>query len=107
MHDFTVFKQGDSLPPDSKAFVDSGYQGIDQLHPAAEFPYKATKTKPLNGEEKEYNHALSRIRVKIENILGQIKVFRIMSDRHRNKRRRYEIKFNIIAGIINLKNGFA
>jgi hypothetical protein len=107
VHDFTVFKQSPPLPPDSTAFVDSGYQGIDKLHPAAEFPYKATKDKPLNGEEKEYNHALSRIRVKVENILGQLKVFRILSDRYRNKRKRYGIKFNIIAGIVNLKNGFA
>lgn len=105
VHDFTVFKH--SLPPDSTAFVDSGYQGIDKLHPAAEFPYKATKDKPLSKEEKEYNRALSRIRVKVENVLGQIKVFRILSDRYRNKSKRYGIKFNIIAGIVNLKNGFA
>jgi hypothetical protein len=107
VHDFTVFKQGEPLPPDSAAFVDSGFQGIDKLHPASEFPYKATKDKPLVKEEKEYNHALSRIRVKVENVLGQIKVFRILSDRYRNKRKRYGIKFNIIAGIVNLKNGFA
>lgn len=107
VHDFTVFKQGDSLPPGSTAFVDSGYQGIDNIHPNAEFPYKATKNRPLDKEEKEYNRALSRIRVKVENVLGQVKVFRILSDRYRNKRKRYSIKFNIIAGIVNLKNGFA
>jgi len=57
--------------------------------------------------EKEYNTALSRIRVKIENIIGDLKTFRILSDRYRNKRKRYGVKFNIIAGIVNLKNGFA
>ena len=105
VHDFTIFKQSPPLPPDTTAFVDSGYQGIDKLHSHAEF--KARKTKPLDKEEKEYNRALSRIRVKVENILGQIKVFRILSERYRNKRRRYGLKFNIIAGIVNLKNGFA
>jgi len=71
-----------------------------------EWPYKATKTKPLDAEEKEYNRALSRIRVKVENIIGDLKTFRILSDRYRNKCKRYNVKFNIIAGIVNLKNGF-
>ena len=61
----------------------------------------------MNEEQKAYNKALSRVRVKVENILGDIKTFKIMSDRYRNKRLRYNLKFNIIAGIVNLKNGFA
>jgi hypothetical protein len=31
----------------------------------------------------------------------------MMSERYRNKCKRYGVKFNIIAGIVNLKNGFA
>lgn len=107
VHDFAVFKQEPPLPPESRAFVDSGYQGIDQIHPNVDFPYKSRKNKPLDEEEKEYNTALSRVRVTVENILGDIKIFKILSDRYRNKRKRYEIKFKIIAGIVNLKNGFA
>jgi len=107
MHDFALYKEEPPIPPDSRAFVDSGYQGLDKLHKATELPYKATKTKPLDKEEKEYNHALSRYRVIVENIIGDIKTFKILSDRYRNKRKRYGIKFHIIAGIVNLKNGFA
>lgn len=69
-------------------------------------PYKASKTKPLDKEAKDYNQALSRIRVRVENVLGDMKVFRILADRYRNKRKRYTIKFKIIAAIVNLKNGF-
>ncbi|MBL8676681.1 MAG: hypothetical protein JNJ47_04570 [Alphaproteobacteria bacterium] len=58
-------------------------------------------------EDKAYNRALSRIRVKVENVLRQIKIFRILSDRYRNKNKRYNLKFNIIAGIVNFKNGFS
>ena len=104
-HDFNLHKQEPPLPPKSRAFVDSGYQGLDKIH-RAELPYKATETKPLDAEEKEYNHPLSRIRVKVENILGDIKTFKILSDRYRNKRKRYNVKFQIIAGIVNLQNGF-
>jgi hypothetical protein len=106
-HDFNLHKQEPPMPPNARAFVDSGYQGLDKLHQAVELPYKATKYKPLDPDEKQYNTALSRIRVKIENIFGDIKTFRILSDRYRNKRKRYNIKFQIIAGIVNLKNGFA
>ncbi len=107
VHDFAIFKKEPPPPKKSRLFVDSGYQGIDKIHAESEFPYKSTKNKPLDKEEKEYNHALSKIRVKIENIFAQIKLFKILSDRYRNKRKRYGVKFNIIAGIVNMKNGFA
>ncbi len=57
-------------------------------------------------DEKEYNRALSRIRVKVENVIRRLKIFRILCERYRNKCRRYGIKFNIIAGIVNLKMGY-
>jgi transposase len=107
VHDFTVFKGEPPLPPDSRIFVDSGYQGIDKLHKEADFPYKASKNKPLDDDEKAYNRGLSRLRVKVEHIIGDLKTFRILSDRYRNKRKRYGVKINIIAGLVNLKNGFA
>lgn len=107
IHDFQVYKMEPPIPKDTRAFADSGYQGLDKLHTQTELPYKATKTKPLDEEEKEYNQALSRVRVVVEHILGDIKTFKILSDRYRNKRKRYNIKVKIIAGIVNIKNGFA
>ena len=86
--------------------MDSGYQGIQDIHPNADFPYKTSKNKPLDAEEKEYNTALSRVRVVVEHIIGDLKAFKILADRYRNKRKCYGVKFNIIAGIVNLKNGF-
>ena len=107
MHDFTVFKGEKRPSKKSRLFVDSGYQGIADIHQNADFPYQSSKNKPLAAEEKEYNTALSRFRVIVGHIFGDIKTFKIMSERYRNKRRRYAVKFNIIAGIVNLKNGFA
>jgi hypothetical protein len=105
-HDFMVYKKGRPIARNTRAFVDSGYQGLDKLHQETELPYKASKHKPLDEEDKFYNRALSRIRVKIENVIAQLKQFRILSDRFRNKRRAYNLKVNIIAGLVNLKNGF-
>jgi len=107
IHDFTVYKEEAPIPRDSTALADSGYQGLDKLHARTEIPFKATKNKPLDKEDKAYNRALSRIRVKVENVLRELKIFRILSDCYRNKNKRYNLKFNIIAGIVNFKNGFS
>ena len=107
VHDFELYKKETPVPKDSTALADSGYQGLDKLHARTEIPFKASKNKPLDKEDKAYNRALSRIRVKVENILRQIKIFKILADRYRNKNKRYNLKFNIIAGIVNFKNGFS
>jgi hypothetical protein len=107
VHDFTLHKHEPPIPKDTRAYVDSGYQGLDKIHAQTELPYKASKLKPLDKEEKAYNQALSRIRVAVEHTLGQLKTFKILAERYRNKRKRYNIKFSIIAGLVNLKNGYA
>ena len=85
VHDFTVYKEEPLIPKDSIALADSGYQGLDKLHGRTEIPFKAMKNNPLDKEDKAYNRALSRVRVKIENVLRQLKIFRILSDRYRNE----------------------
>jgi hypothetical protein len=107
IHDFTLYKEGPPVLSKTRVYVDSGYQGLDKLHQQTELPYKKTKTSGLNAEEKEYNTALSRYRVIVENIIKDLKIFKILFDRFRNKRKRHNLKFNIIAGIVNMKNGFA
>ncbi len=106
-HDFKVFKLERPPPVETRVYVDAGYQGIADIHHNAEFPYKTSKNTPLDPEEKAYNAALSRLRVKVEHVFAQLKTFKILSDRYRNKRKRYGVKFNIIAGLVNLKNGFS
>jgi hypothetical protein len=106
VHDFKLLEDGEEIPQGTHAWADSGYDGLKNIHEDSE----TVKKKPKNGEltdgEKAWNRALSQVRVIVENILGDIKVFRIMSDRYRNKKIRFNLKFRIIAGIVNLKNGF-
>lgn len=94
------------VPKETGVYADSGYKGLDKLHTQTELPYKKKKTKELDAEEKEYNGALSRYRVIVEHIIGDLKTFRILSERFRNKRKRHNLNFNIIGGIVNMKNGF-
>jgi hypothetical protein len=106
MHDFELFKQGEPLPDGTRTYTDAGYQGIQDIHVESEYPYKKPKNGELTDDEKGYNTALSKFRVKVENVLGDIKVFRIMSHRYRNKLVRFNEKIRIIAGLVNLRNGF-
>jgi hypothetical protein len=59
---------------------------------------------PIN--QAKINTALSRFQSVVEHIFGDIKTFKIMSDGYRKKIKCYAVKFHIIAGIVNLKNGF-
>ncbi len=77
VHDFPVFKGEKRPPKDTRIFVDSGYQGIADRHQNADLPYKSSKNKPLDAEEKEYNTALSRFRVVVEHIFSASKRVRI------------------------------
>jgi hypothetical protein len=111
VHDFKLWKDSqqipsEKIPPETHVLADSGYQGIQDIHKDSEIPKKKPKNGELTKDEKDRNTALSKVRVIVENILGDIKVFRIMSDRYRNKRIKFNEKFRIIVGIVNLKNGF-
>jgi len=66
-------------------------------------PKKRTKKNPLTKEDKLNNQKLSSERVVNENVIGMIKRFKIISDRYRNRRKRFCLRFNLIAGIYNLE----
>jgi hypothetical protein len=106
VHDFRLLEEGEEIPQGTHVMADSGYEGIGNIHEDSEITKKKPKNGELTKEEKDKNRVLSKVRVVVENILGDIKVFRIMSDRYRNKRIRFNLKFKIISGIVNLKNGF-
>jgi len=66
-------------------------------------PKKKTKKKPLTAEEKARNRKISSDRVFIEHAIGFIKRFKIVSERYRNRRKRFGLRFNLIAGICNFE----
>jgi IS5 family transposase len=102
VHDIEVRRRGPPLPKDARAYADSGYQGLDKDHPNLDIPYKKGKKKPLTKDERAYNHALSRFRVRVEHAIARLKSFRMLADRYRYPRARYAQKIAIIAGIVNL-----
>jgi hypothetical protein len=101
-HDFRVFKESKvHIHPEIQAEIDSGYQGIKKYHSNSAVPYKHSKKKKLTKEQKRHNHKIASSRVQIEHIIRKQKVFRILGERYRNRRKRFGLRVNLIAGIYN------
>ena len=66
-------------------------------------PKKSSKKNPLTQDDKKKNKELSSERVTNENVIGMIKRFKIVADRYRNRRKRFGLRFNLIAGIYNFE----
>lgn len=83
--------------------ADSGYQGLQKLHPNTELPHKRRRGWELEPFEKHYNQALSKLRLSIEHVNAKLKVWRILSERYRCRRKRFGLRFNLIASIYNFQ----
>lgn len=106
VHDLEIRRRGPPLPTGAQVYADSGYQGLQDDHSGVEIPYKKPKTRPLTKDERAYNHALSRFRVRVEHGIARLKSFRILSERYRYPRDRYAVKISTVAGILNIAAGF-
>ena len=80
---------------------DKGYQGIHKVHAKSRIPKKKPRGGELSREEQKSNQELAKIRVVSEHINRKLKVFKILSDRYRNRRKRFGLRFNLIAGLYN------
>ena len=89
-----------------KILADSGYQGLMKMYSQAQTPRRLSKLKPLTLEDKSYNHMLSKERIKVENIFAKVKTFKMFSTTSRNRRKRFGLRMNLIAGIINCELEF-
>ena len=83
--------------------ADGGYQGLQKKHAKVLLPNKQSKLKKLTKEEKRANRELARIRIRVENVIRRLKIFRILGERYRNRRRRLGLRFNLISGIYNFE----
>ena len=83
---------------------DSAYQGIAHLHGNSETPKKKPKGGELTDEERAQNRRISRERMPVENVAAKVKVFKILANRYRNRRKRYTLRMALICGIINYES---
>lgn len=101
-HDFRLFKESKvRFNTETKVVTDTGYQGLHKLHAHSALPKKRSKKSPLTKQDKKINRALASQRVLNENVIGMLKRFKIIADKYRNRRKRFGLRFNLIAGIYN------
>ena len=100
-HDYTMLKE--EFPPEKAWFqyfqvlADLGYQGIvsGYIGENIRIPYKKlrkSKKNPntsLSDEQKRENHALSKIRILVENAICGLKRYNILVHRFRNHRKNF------------------
>ena len=83
IHDFKLLAlSNERVKTVTKTGVDSGYQGLQKEHA---------------------NREQSRERIPVENVIGCIKRFRILSERYRCRRKRFGLRINLISGIYNFE----
>lgn len=103
-HDFALYKRSGVRPKaDITCLADSGYQGLNKRHSNSQTPEKKPRGQQLAPEAKRCNRELARLRIVVEHVIRHLKIFRILAERYRNRRRRFSLRFNLIAGLFNFE----
>lgn len=101
-HDYKLFQtSGTQLGKLQKLRADLGYWGLQTESAKAILPLKNSKLHQLTKAEKKLNRELASKRVKVENIIRRLKIFRLLSERYRHRRKRFGLRFNLLAGLHN------
>jgi hypothetical protein len=104
-HDFKLYKDefGCGVAEWVKLMGDSGFQRILDFHKNSETPKKKPKGGELTAEEKAENKRISQERIFIENVNACLKVFKILANKYRNRRKRFGLRMSLICGIYNFQ----
>jgi len=104
MHDMKLYEKSQvRLSKEIEIKADSGYQGLQKKHAKVLIPKKNSKLHKLTKEDKRVNRALSKKRIKVENVIRRLKIFRILAERYRHRRKRLGLRFNLLSGIYNFE----
>ena len=111
-HDGTIFKETTPVNPKVLVLGDSGYRGIQKVHANTQLPIRhkediAKLSEEQQATRKATNKKISSRRMKIEHVIGRVKVFKIVAEKYRNHRKRLLLRFNLICGIVNYEKCLA
>lgn len=101
-HDVTLARQHpEAFPPGCLCLGDLGYQGLEIEGCRILIPFKKPRQRELEPEQVAFNQVFARFRVKVEHSIRLLKIFRILKERYRNRRRRFGIRLQLITGFVN------
>jgi len=86
-----------------KCLGDHSYQGLQKLHANIQTPKKKPLRKILSKAERRANREMASRRILCEHVIGKLKVYRKLMERYRDRRRRFGLRVNLIAGIYNFE----
>jgi len=99
-HDFRLFKESHvHVLPDTLLEADTGYLGLATPRANSSLPNKRSRNHPLAKRERRGNKGSSRQRIFVGHVIRFVKRFRILSERYRNRRNRFALRYSLIAGI--------
>lgn len=112
IHDYTLLKRStimDRLPLEATKHFDLGYLGIEDDFPdhTTVLPRRKPRNRELPAHDKRQNRRKAIIRIIVEHAIAKLKKFQILAQTYRNTRARYNQKFQIIAGLVNLRMSLA
>ncbi len=104
-HDKKLFdEESPWIPKEVVILGDSGYQGIDgSVDNVVRLPRKKSRGQNRSKEDKRFNKKLSSTRILVENVIGKIKHFGIIGEKYRNEFSDYDLKMEIVTGLVNLR----
>lgn len=102
-HDFRLFKRRrPRLHEKTEVLADSGYQGLARFHPKSRTPHKRRhKTIALTDQQRGHNRTLASERVGVEHVIRRLKIFRVLKETYRHRRRRHGLRTHLLAGLLN------
>jgi len=103
-HDFELFKRSKlRFTKKTRMDLDLGYKGMEKIHDQVRIPKKKSKYHPLTRNDIAYNKRIAKSRILVEHIIRSVKIFRIVAERYRNRRKRFSLRMNLIAAIYNFE----
>lgn len=104
-HDKKLFdEESPFIPEDVVILGDSGYQGIgESVKNTVCLPRKKFKGRVRTKADRRFNRKLSSERILVENVIGKVKHFGIIGKKYRNKFVDYDLKMDIVTGLVNLR----
>lgn len=107
MHDYSIYKQDKTkyIIKTKRKLADKAYcQKNNQITTPFKKPRKSkhNSNPKLTKEQKKFNKEQNKERVEIEHSFAYLKKFKILSERYRNARRRFRLRFTLICCFFNL-----
>lgn len=108
IHDKTLLEQSEvltRLPRGALVRGDLGYLGIARDHPRLDIrlPRRKWRGRPRRMADIRRNRTLARQRIVVEHTIRRCKIFRVLADVYRQARERYNLTFQVVAGLANLR----